>query len=151
MLREAWNEELNSFVASFGGDDIDASLLLLHEVGFINPDDPRYVGTVEAVERELRRGDHLFRYIKKDDFGEPENAFIICTFWYIDALIVTGRTEEARELFENMLASRNHLGLLSEDINPQTNELWGNFPQTYSHVGLINCAMKLSKSWEDVV
>ena len=91
------------------------------------------------------------RYGVADDFGDPENAFNICTFWYIDALIVTGRTEEARELFENMLASRNHLGLLSEDINPKTNELWGNFPQTYSHVGLINCAMKLSKSWEDVV
>ncbi|MGI9421166.1 MAG: glycoside hydrolase family 15 protein [Geminicoccaceae bacterium] len=151
VLEEAWNAELNSFVASFGGDDIDASLLLMHEVGFINPEDPRFVGTVEAVERELRRGDHLFRYIKQDDFGEPENAFIICTFWYIDALIVTGRREEARELFENMLASRNHLGLLSEDINPRTGELWGNFPQTYSHVGLINCAMKLSKSWEDVV
>ncbi len=151
VLREAWNERLNSFVASFGGDDIDASLLLMHEVGFISPKDPRFVGTVEAVERQLRRGDHLFRYIKEDDFGEPENAFIICTFWYIDALIVTGRTTEARELFENMLASRNHLGLLSEDINPRTNELWGNFPQTYSLVGLINCAMKLSKSWEDVV
>ena len=151
VLENAWNDRLNSFVASFGGDDIDASLLLMHEVGFINPDDPRFVGTVEAVERELRRGDHLFRYIKQDDFGEPENAFIICTFWYIDALIVTGRTAEARELFENMLASRNHLGLLSEDINPKTNELWGNFPQTYSLVGLINCAMKLSKSWEDVV
>jgi GH15 family glucan-1,4-alpha-glucosidase len=123
----------------------------MHEVGFISPEDPRFVGTVEAVERELRRGDHLFRYIKQDDFGEPENAFIICTFWYIDALIVTGRKDEARELFENMLESRNHLGLLSEDINPRTNELWGNFPQTYSLVGLITCAMKLSKSWEDVV
>jgi GH15 family glucan-1,4-alpha-glucosidase len=151
VLREAWNEELNSFVASFGGEDIDASLLLLHEVGFISPEDPRYLGTVEAVEHHLKRGKHLFRYIKEDDFGEPENAFIICTFWYIDALIETGRREEARELFENMLASRNHLGLLSEDINPNTNELWGNFPQTYSLVGLINCAMKLSKSWEDVV
>jgi GH15 family glucan-1,4-alpha-glucosidase len=151
ILARAWNPELNSFVSSFEGHAIDASLLLMHEVGFIRPDDPRFVGTVAAVERELKRGPFLFRYINEDDFGSPENAFIICTFWYIDALIAQGRTVEARELFENMLACRNHLGLLSEDINPTTKELWGNFPQTYSLVGLINCAMKLSKTWEDVV
>ena len=151
VLSNAWNEALGSFAASFGGDDIDASLLLMQEVGFIRAEDPRFAGTVAAVERELRRGAHLFRYVKADDFGLPENAFIVCTFWYIDALIAQGRIAEARELFENMLACRNHLGLLSEDINPESKELWGNFPQTYSLVGLINCAMKLSKTWEDVV
>jgi GH15 family glucan-1,4-alpha-glucosidase len=151
VLQRAWNPRLNSFVSSFDGEAIDASLLLMHEVGFISPDDPRFVGTVDAIERELKRGPFLFRYLKEDDFGRPENAFIICTFWYIDALIAQGRTAEARELFENMLACRNRLGLLSEDINPTTKELWGNFPQTYSLVGLINCAMKLSKTWEDVV
>jgi GH15 family glucan-1,4-alpha-glucosidase len=151
ILQRAWNPKLNSFVSSFGGEVIDASLLLMHEVGFIRPDDPRFVGTVDAVERVLKHGPFLFRYVKEDDFGSPENAFIICTFWYIDALIAQGRTIEARELFENMLACRNHLGLLSEDINPTTRDLWGNFPQTYSLVGLINCAMKLSKTWEDVV
>jgi GH15 family glucan-1,4-alpha-glucosidase len=151
ILRKAWNDRLNSFTAAFGDDEIDASLLLMHEVGFVRPDDPRFVGTVAAVERELRRGHHLFRYLRPDDFGQPKNAFIVCTFWYIDALIAQGRTVEARELFENVLACRNHLGLLSEDINPETNELWGNFPQTYPLVGMINCAMKLSKTWEDVV
>jgi GH15 family glucan-1,4-alpha-glucosidase len=151
VLREAWNDSRGSFSAAFGSDDIDASLLLMHEVGFIRPDDARFAGTVAAVERELKRGPHLFRYVKADDFGQPENAFIVCAFWYIDALIAQGRIVEARELFENMLACRNHLGLLSEDINPESNELWGNFPQTYSLVGLINCAMKLSKTWEDVV
>jgi GH15 family glucan-1,4-alpha-glucosidase len=151
ILREGWNPRLNSFTAGFGDDEIDASLLLMHEVGFVRPDDPRFVGTVAAVERELKHGHHLFRYVHKDDFGSPENAFIVCTFWYIDALIAQGRTTEARELFENMLACRNHLGLLSEDINPETNELWGNFPQTYPLVGIVNCAMKLSKTWEDVV
>ena len=151
ILREAWNPRLNSFTAGFNDDDIDASLLLMHEVGFIRPDDPRFVGTVAAVERELRRGQHLFRYVRPDDFGQPENAFVVCTFWYIDALIAQGRTVEARELFENMLACRNHLGLLSEDIDPETNELWGNFPQTYPLVGIVNCAMKLSKTWEEVV
>jgi GH15 family glucan-1,4-alpha-glucosidase len=151
ILRKAWNARLNSFTAAFGDDDVDASLLLLQDVGFVRADDPRFVGTVAAVERQLKRGHHLFRYVRPDDFGTPENAFIVCTFWYIDALIAQGRTVEARELFENTLACRNHLGLLSEDINPETNELWGNFPQTYPLVGMINCAMKLSKTWEDVV
>jgi GH15 family glucan-1,4-alpha-glucosidase len=151
ILRKAWNPRLNSFTAGFGDDKIDASLLLMHEVGFVRPDDPRFVGTVAAVERELKRSGHLFRYVHEDDFGCPENAFVACTFWYIDALIAQGRTVEARELFENMLACRNHLGLLSEDINPETNELWGNFPQTYPMVGIVNCAMKLSRTWEDVV
>ncbi|HEX6141163.1 MAG TPA: glycoside hydrolase family 15 protein [Geminicoccaceae bacterium] len=151
ITEQAWSARQKSFVASFGGDEIDASVLLMHEVGFIDPRDERFAGTVAAVERELRRGPHLFRYVRADDFGRPENAFIVCTFWYIDALIAQGRTAEARELFEHMLGCRNHLGLLSEDIDPDSNELWGNFPQTYSLVGLLNCAMKLSKTWEDVV
>jgi GH15 family glucan-1,4-alpha-glucosidase len=151
ILAEAWNPRLGSFVASFGGEDIDASLLLLNEVGFVSGDDPRFRGTLAQVERQLRHGPHLFRYVAPDDFGRPENAFIVCTYWYIDALIAVGRIAEARELFENMLECRNHLGLLSEDIGIESHELWGNFPQTYSHVGLINCAMKLSRSWEDVV
>jgi GH15 family glucan-1,4-alpha-glucosidase len=103
---------------------------------------------VEAIEKQLRCGDFLFRYAKADDIGKPKNAFLVCTFWYIDALAAIGRKVEARELFENMLAHRNHVGLLSEDIDPETGELWGNFPQTYSMVGLINSAMRLSKSWE---
>jgi pentatricopeptide repeat protein len=89
------------------------------------------------------------RYVKADDLGKPQNAFVICTFWYIDALVKLGRTDEAREMFENMLDRRNHVGLLSEDIDPETGELWGNFPQTYSMVGLINSAMQLSKPWKD--
>ncbi|HYV88560.1 MAG TPA: glycoside hydrolase family 15 protein, partial [Candidatus Polarisedimenticolia bacterium] len=79
----------------------------------------------------------------------PKISFIICTFWYIDALAASGRREEARGLFESVLARRNHLGLLSEDIDPVTGELWGNYPQTYSLVGLILCAMRLSRSWEE--
>ena len=90
----------------------------------------------------------MMRYDAKDDFGQPETSFTVCTFWYIDALAAIGRRKEARELFENVLARRNHLGLLSEDIDPKTGALWGNFPQTYSMVGLINSAMRLSKSWE---
>lgn len=149
ILAEAWNPERNSFVESFGGKDLDASLLLLQEIGFLTASDPRFVSTLNAIERELRRGDHLMRYTAPDDFGEPTTAFNVCSFWYIDALAAVGRRDEARELFEKLLASRNHLGLLSEDIDPATGELWGNFPQTYSMVGVIVCAMRLSKSWEE--
>jgi len=151
LLVEAWNDDENAFVGSFGGSDIDASLLLMSEVGFLRADDHRFRGTVEAIERRLRRGNHFLRYDAADDFGVPANAFTICTFWFIEALVAVGRREEAREMFENMLACRNHLGLLSEDIDPATNELWGNFPQTYSLVGLIHCAMRLSRRWEDVL
>lgn len=147
---EAWNPQLNSFVDSFGdGDQIDASLLLLHHLGFLDAGDPRFAGTVARVEQVLRRGDYLFRYTEPDDFGAPETAFTICTFWYIDALAALGRMDEARALFENVLDCRNHVGLLSEDLDPRTGELWGNFPQTYSMVGLISSAMRLSKSWEE--
>jgi GH15 family glucan-1,4-alpha-glucosidase len=108
----------NSFVATLDGNAMDASLLLLNEVGFLQADDPRFAGTVAAVERELRHGDFIFRYVEKDDFGEPENAFLICTFWYINALSALGRRDEARALFERLLASRNRHGLLAEHIDP---------------------------------
>ena len=149
IVAEAWNPKLNSFVESFGGGELDASLLLLQHMGFVAADDPRFVGTVEAVEKRLRRGDFLLRYATPDDFGTPHNAFTVCTFWYIDALAAIGRRDEARALFEKILAHRNHVGLLSEDLDPKTGELWGNFPQTYSMVGLITSAMRLSKSWEE--
>jgi len=147
--QRAWNAKLGSFVDSFDGKELDGSLLLLHEVGFLAADDPRFAGTVAAVEKHLRKGDFIFRYLHRDDFGVPQNAFIVCTFWYIDALAALGRKDEARALFETLLACRNPLGLLSEDIDPATRQLWGNFPQTYSMVGLINSAVRLSKSWEE--
>ena len=148
ILKRAWNAKRETFVESFEGSDLDASLLMLQFLGFVSPMDPRFQKTVAAIEKELRRGQYMFRYAAADDFGVPQNAFNICTFWYIDALNSMGRREEARELFENMLACRNSLGLLSEDLDPTTRELWGNFPQTYSMVGLIMCAMRLSESWE---
>jgi GH15 family glucan-1,4-alpha-glucosidase len=150
ILKQAWNEERGSFVSDFGGTDVDASLLLLHELSFVEPDDPRFLGTLEVIERSLRRGSYLFRYEAEDDFGVPETAFNICTFWFIEALAAVGRADEARELFENMLARRNRAGLLSEDLDPETGELWGNFPQTYSMVGIINTAARLSRRWDDV-
>jgi pentatricopeptide repeat protein len=148
---KAWDDKQNSFTEAFGRPEMDASLLTMHDLGFLRGDDPRFATTVKAIESQLRRGKHVFRYHAADDFGEPENAFNICTFWYIDALATIGRTEEARELFENMLSCRNHLGLLSEDITPATHELWGNFPQTYSMAGIINAAVRLSRTWEEVI
>ncbi len=149
ILKKAWNRELSSFTSTFGGNTVDAVLLLLPSIGLISGQDPRFASTVAQIEKELRRGSHIARYSGEDDFGRPQVAFNACTFWYIDALALLGRKVEARELFETMLAARNPLGLLSEDIDPKTGELWGNFPQTYSMVGLIHSAMKLSKSWDD--
>ncbi len=148
-LERAWRPDANHFSASFQSDYLDASLLLLADIGFVQADDPRYVATVEAIGRELRHGDGVFRYVAPDDFGAPETSFTICTFWYIDALASIGRMDEARELFERVLAHRNHLGLLSEDMAFDSGEGWGNFPQTYSHVGLIIAAMRLSRSWQE--
>jgi pentatricopeptide repeat protein len=148
-LAEAWNEERGCFTVSLGGVDIDASLLLLPELSFVRADDPRFLSTLGVIERELKRGGNIFRYAVPDDFGMPTTAFNVCTFWYIDALCATGRREEARAMFEELLSRRNHVGLLSEDVDPATGDLWGNFPQTYSMVGIILSAMRLSKSWED--
>jgi GH15 family glucan-1,4-alpha-glucosidase len=149
--RGAWNEKLGHFTESFGRDELDASALLLPSLGFLRVGDPRFASTVQAIEKSLRKGKHMRRYAAADDFGAPENAFNVCTFWYIEALAGLGRREEAREIFENMLSCRTSLGLLSEDIDPETNELWGNFPQTYSMVGIIGSAVRLSRPWEDAV
>ena len=147
----AWDPHQNSFVSAAGGEDVDASLLLLNEVGFLSAEDPRFAGTVAAVERHLRRGNLLFRYAAPDDFGPPKTAFAACAFWFSDALAAIGRRAEAREIFEEMLTHCNHLGLLSEDIDPTTGALWGNYPQTYSMVGLAITAMRLSRSWEEAL
>ena len=149
ILAKSWNARIGSFVDSFDGEALDSSLLLMPQFGFLPASDRRFLGTVAAIERNIKRGGHLMRYQAADDFGIPDNAFNISTFWYIDALAATGRSAEARDLFEHMLARRNHVGLLSEDIDPGTGELWGNFPQTYSLVGLINAAARLSRGWEE--
>jgi GH15 family glucan-1,4-alpha-glucosidase len=105
---------------------------------------------MQAVETGLRRGSFMLRYAIPDDFGTPKTAFNFCTFWLIEALHLSGRTQEARELFEQMLGRRTKAGLLSEDITFDGKELWGNYPQTYSLVGLINCATLLSRPWSSV-
>ena len=151
IRHHGWNDQVGAYVSAFGGADLDASLLLMTEVGFTTGDDPRYQATVAACEAQLRQGHHLFRYRAPDDFGAPETAFTACTFWLIDALCRLGRHDEAREIFAELLEQRTALGLLSEDVHVASRTLWGNFPQTYSMVGLINAAMKLSRPWEQVV
>jgi GH15 family glucan-1,4-alpha-glucosidase len=149
LISRSWHPQRGAFTAAFGSDDLDASSLLLPELGVLEPDDPRFISTVKAVEHELLREKHVMRYASADDFGLPVTAFLICRFWLIDAWWSLGRREEARDLFLDALRHRNRYGLLSEDIDPQTGVLWGNFPQTYSMAGLILTAMRLSRSWED--
>lgn len=151
ILARSWNEQRKAFAESFGGSELDASVLLMSEVGLIDARDPRFVSTVDAMERSLCDGPFMRRYEAADDFGKPETSFNICTFWRIDALARIGRKEQAREIFEAMLAVRNPLGLLSEDTHATTHEMWGNFPQTYSMVGVINAAIALSKPWTAVI
>jgi GH15 family glucan-1,4-alpha-glucosidase len=127
---------------------VDASSLLLPQIGVLESTDERFLKTLEITEKRLLRNGFMLRYDEPDDFGMPETAFLICTFWYIDSLAAVGKHDQARKLFENMLAHRNPAGLLSEDLHPQTKELWGNFPQAYSLVGLILSAFRLSRTWE---
>ena len=149
---KAWKPDGDAghYGASFESDYLDASLLQMVELRFLSPENDRFKHTFAAVEEHLRRGDHMLRYAAEDDFGAPETAFNVCTFWLIEALHLAGRDEEARTLFETMLSHTTKSGLLSEDLDYETGELWGNFPQTYSLVGVINCAGLLSKSWSEV-
>jgi GH15 family glucan-1,4-alpha-glucosidase len=149
LLKRVWNEKRQAFAAAEGIDDMDASVLLLPELGLIDAADPRFASTVAAIEKDLVHGRHVMRYAAEDDFGLPETEFLVCRFWLIDALAALGRREEARDRYQDALSLRNSYGLLAEDIHPQTGALWGNFPQTYSMAGVILSAMRLSQSWED--
>ncbi|WP_246731828.1 glycoside hydrolase family 15 protein [Methylocapsa sp. S129] len=149
ILARAWNENKGALAGALDGQDLDASVLLLSELGLLAPDDPRFIGTFEAVGRELKRNGRIMRYTNEDDFGAPETAFLVCNFWYIDALAELGRLDEARAMFTDLLERRNAFGILSEDIHPETGVLWGNIPQTYSMAAIINSAMRLSVKWED--
>jgi GH15 family glucan-1,4-alpha-glucosidase len=149
ILERAWNPRLGCLTSEFGGRDVDAALLLLPDLGFLAWDDERFRATLGEIERRLRVGNHLYRYASADDFGVPESAFTICTLWYAETLARLGREEEAREVFADVLAARTDLGFLSEGIDTSSGMLWGNFPQSYSMVGLIRVARRLSKPWED--
>jgi GH15 family glucan-1,4-alpha-glucosidase len=129
----------------------DATCLLLPEIGLLPANDPRVAKTIEIVGKRLVRDGFVMRYDEADDFGNPETAFLVCTFWYADALALAGRRDEAREVFNAALGIRNSAGLLSEDVEPTSHVLWGNFPQAYSHVGLIHSAARLSRGWEEAL
>lgn len=145
VLNNGWKEELHTFTQTYCNSDLDASLLLMAEYGFIDADDIKYKQTVIAVKNALYYNGLMYRYINADDFGYSTSSFTICTFWLIQALYKTGATEEAMVIFDNLLACRNHLGLLSEDIDFVTKRLLGNFPQAYSHLALINTAKLFSE------
>jgi GH15 family glucan-1,4-alpha-glucosidase len=151
ILARAWSQSKQTFVSAFDGEDLDATALLLPDLGFIEATDPRFISTLDAIERNLVRGDLVYRYLHADDFGVPANTFTMCSFWYVSALAAVGRLDRAREIFESLLRRRNSAGLLSEDIDPVSGEQWGNFPQTYSMVGVITCAIRLSRSWEKML
>src|SRR6056297_2929132 len=145
----AWNSDINAFVQCYGSRHLDASVLLMEPYGFIHARDPKYVSTVKAIEEGLSNDGLLYRYKNEDDFGLPSSSFTICTFWFINALFKIGEEEKALEQFERLLGYSNHLGLFSEDIDFKTKRLLGNFPQAYSHLALIECAINFSTKQKD--
>jgi GH15 family glucan-1,4-alpha-glucosidase len=152
VLREGYDAERNTFVQSYGSDIVDASLLLIPLVGFLPAGDPRVAGTVEAVQRELCEGGFVLRYPVDEDVAEVdglppgEGAFLPCTFWLADCLAALGREDEARATFEHLLSLRNDVGLLSEEYDVERGRLVGNFPQAFSHLGLVGTAYNLAKA-----
>jgi GH15 family glucan-1,4-alpha-glucosidase len=149
LLERCWNDELGALTQAAEGTHLDAVMLLAVQLGFFAPDDPRADSHVNAIQQSLSvDGGVLRRYKAVDDFGKPVAAFTVCSFWLVEALALLGRHEDGRALFEHLLTLHNGLGLYSEDVLPGTLEQSGNFPQTYSHVGLINAAFRLSRRWE---
>lgn len=145
VLKNGWKEDLQTFTQTYSNSELDASLLLMAEYGFISADDMKYRKTVIAVKNSLFYNGLVYRYLNHDDFGKPASSFTICTFWLIQALYRIGMKEEAKNIFENLLTCGNHLGLFSEDIDFSTKRLLGNFPQAYSHLALINTATMFSE------
>jgi GH15 family glucan-1,4-alpha-glucosidase len=146
VCQEGYNEQRGSFVQYFGGDTLDASLLLLPLIGFLPPDDPRIQGTVAAIGRDLMADGLIRRYRTsetKDGLPGGEGVFLACSFWYVDNLVLQGRRQEAREMFDRLLALTNDVGLLAEEYDPAGKRQLGNFPQAFSHLALINSAMNL--------
>ncbi len=144
IYSNSWNSEVNAFTQSYGSTHLDASILLMESYGFIPAKDPKFVSTVLAIEKELSNDGLLYRYKNEDDFGLPSSSFTICTFWFINSLFKIGEEERAQQLFDKLLSYSNHLGLFSEDIDFKTKRLLGNFPQAYSHLALIECAVNFA-------
>jgi GH15 family glucan-1,4-alpha-glucosidase len=149
IVTSGYDRERNSFVQYYGGKDLDASLLLIPQLGFLPPEDPRVIGTIEAIERELVIDGLVMRYPTRsgaDGLPAGEGAFLVCSFWLANSLALIGRHQDAVALFERLLALRNDLGLLAEECDPRTRRFLGNFPQAFSHIGIINTAAHLSRA-----
>ena len=151
VIANSWNPGRKSFVGHYGGEDLDASLLQMVRLRFLPVGDPKLISTIEAIQKDLSLGDWLQRYSLNDGFGKPSVAFVICTFWLIEALAAAGRHQEATAHFDRIHGALSPLGLLSEDYDPTEPRMWGNFPQTYSHVGLIHAAFAASPEWAEVL
>ena len=145
ILNHGWNSKLGAFTQSYGSDDLDASLLLMESYNFINANDSMYIKTVKAIEKNLMNDGLLFRYKNKDDFGIPSSSFTVCSFWYINSLYKIGEKEKSKDYFKKILKYSNHLGLYSEDLDFKSKRLLGNFPQAYSHLALIDCALNFNQ------
>ncbi|SMC32576.1 glycoside hydrolase family 15 protein [Moheibacter sediminis] len=144
IYENAWNPDVEAYTQSYGSPDLDASILLMEEYDFIKASDPRYISTVQAIEKELLRDGLMYRYKNRDDFGLPSSSFTICSFWFINSLYKIGEKKKAIQYFDQILSYSNHLGLFSEDIDFETKRLLGNFPQAYSHLALIQTAINIS-------
>ena len=141
---KAWNEEVQAYTQAYGTKNLDASVLLMEQYGFVTPQEDRFIKTVKAIEKELSYEGLLYRYKNKDDFGLPSSSFTVCTFWFIHCLIKIGETKKAKKYFEQLLGYSNHLGLFSEDLDFKTKRMLGNFPQAYSHLALIDVALEFN-------
>lgn len=152
IIDNAWNEEVEAFTMYYGSDSCDAANLLMLHYGFLPKDNPRMIMTVKESYKQLVQDDFCFRYVEEDEFGAPENAFIVCTFWMINALYLIGEEDNARRMFDNMLKHANHLGLFSEDVELSSKCLIGNFPQGYSHLAFIQTVllMETKYDWSDI-
>lgn len=153
VCERGYDKERNTFTQSYGSKELDASLLLIPQMGFLPPDDKRVIGTIEAIQRELSTEDgFILRYPTEgeeagvDGLAGDEGAFLACSFWMADDLAMIGRVDEARQLFEKLLALRNDLGLLAEEWDSNLQRQVGNFPQAFSHVPLIDTALRLTAS-----
>jgi GH15 family glucan-1,4-alpha-glucosidase len=147
LLREAVDPARGCLTADYGGTEVDAALLQAVTLRLLPPEDPRMQATVKAVQDDLEHAGWLRRYRTTDDFGVPSVAFALCTFWLVEALARLGRVEEAQIVMERIRNIHSPLGLLAEDLDPATGIMWGNFPQAYSHVGLIHGAFAIEPRW----
>jgi alpha,alpha-trehalase len=150
VLRDGWNEQAGAFTQYFGSAGLDASTLMMPIVGFLPADDPRMLATIEAIADRLTDDRGLvYRYHTEggvDGLPGGEGTFLLCTFWLAQALAMAGRTEQAREVFDRAAGHVNDVGLLAEEVDPATGELLGNFPQAFSHIGLVNAAWAISEA-----